>query len=98
MRTTRDGDAAIIQLSGELDMASCPELEAAIRDAEESEIGAVVIDLRELEFMDSVSLSLLLDAQKRSKTDGGRLSFIAPEQEEVIRLLAITRTAETLLN
>jgi anti-sigma B factor antagonist len=89
--TERNGDSVTIALSGELDLASTEELDQAVRDCEETEIGGIVVDLTNVSFIDSSGLGALIKAQQRM---GGRLRFVPSRHEAVTRLLAITRTEE----
>jgi anti-sigma B factor antagonist len=96
IRRSDDGDpvgTVAIALSGELDLASAEELDLAIRDAEETDAGWIVIDLSEVAFVDSTGLSVLLHAKKRSD---GRLSYIPSDHDAVTRLLELTGTIEIL--
>jgi anti-sigma B factor antagonist len=92
--TRRDGDSVTIALDGELDLVTGTKLDAAIRDAEESEIGAIVLDLSELSFVDSTGLKFLLEADARNRADGNRLTFVPPEHPGVKKLLAVTGTTK----
>jgi anti-anti-sigma factor len=88
----RHGDfvpIAHIALSGELDMASADELDAVIRQAEETEVERIVVDLSHVSFMDSTGLSLLLAAKGRND---GRLHYIPSCHDSVTRLLQVTGT------
>jgi anti-sigma B factor antagonist len=58
---------------GELDIVSAPELEAVLA----AQTGAVIVDLRNLRFIDASGLRILLQAQARSRQDGDNLRFIA---------------------
>lgn len=91
--TLRDGDAAVIVLTGELDLAVAGELDAAIRDAEGAPIGRIIVDLSQITFVDSTGLSVLLAAKKRVN---GRLSISPSNHDAVTRLLELTRTTEIL--
>ena len=53
---------------GELDLASAPALEQALHDAEASPSGRVVLDFEALEFIDSMGIHLLVQAEKRAQT------------------------------
>lgn len=59
-----DDGTVVIALTGELDMASAPELEEAIDRAIASAARSVIVDLRQLEFMDSTGIRLLVAAHK----------------------------------
>jgi anti-anti-sigma factor len=59
----------------------------AIRDAEQSATGWIVIDLEDLTFLDSTGLGVLLQAPRRATENGDRLRFICSRHEQVTRLL-----------
>jgi anti-sigma B factor antagonist len=82
-----------IALSGELDLASAGGLDAAIRNAVETDIGRIVVDLSGVSSIDSAGLSVLLGAKKRSD---GRLRYVPSNHEAVTRLLELTGTIEML--
>jgi anti-sigma B factor antagonist len=94
IRTRPESSETIIAVSGELDLASADQLDRAIREAEESETGWIVIDLGDLSFMDSTGLNILLEASRRSSENGNRLRFVRSRHEQVTRLLSITETTE----
>jgi anti-anti-sigma factor len=94
IETTRAGPALLLRLSGELDMASVEKLEEAISVAEESTAREIVIDLGELEFMDSCGLRVLLRAYTRTRQDGQRLKFVPSSHDAVTQLIAVTGTSE----
>ena len=57
---------------GELDVATAHELEAVLA----MQSGKVVVDLRELSFIDLAGLRMLLEADARSRQNGMKLCFI----------------------
>ena len=92
--TTRvGGEERLVKLSGELDLAAADalreELEAADRDPADS----ILIDLRELRFVDSTGLSVLYEAVERSNGDGQRIRFTesSPEVARTLRLTGLDR-------
>ena len=88
INTRRYGDlATYIALLGELDLASADDLDAVIRDAEETDVGRIVVDLSGVSFIDSVCLNALLSAKQRSD---GRLRYIPSCHDAVTRLLQVT--------
>lgn len=93
MRT--EGRAAIIAVRGELDLATSPELEAQLRKVWDSGNEQLVIDLRELEFMDSTGLSIIVMAHQRLSDEGRQLSIVRGSQQ-VQRLLDLTGVSERL--
>ena len=57
VQSVQVGDDLCVLVSGELDLASADKLEEAIRVAEKTTAQAIVIDLTNLQFMDSRGLS-----------------------------------------
>lgn len=90
------GVAEIIELGGELDLASAPvvagRVDALRRDGRRAR---VVVDLSELEFCDSTGLRALIGAAAEIRAAGGRL-VVSVGEGNVARLLAITGAAEWL--
>ena len=68
--------ATTIAVSGELDMATAPILEEQLVRAESDGTTALLIDLRELTFMDSTGLHAFLAARNRAETNGRQLLLI----------------------
>jgi anti-anti-sigma factor len=89
------GDLAVVTLSGELDLASSPALAEELERLATSGPTRVVLDLRELEFMDSTGLSTLAVAQAQLKQNGQRLTVVRGTAQ-VQRLLELTGVADRL--
>jgi anti-sigma B factor antagonist len=70
----RDGHL-LVTLRGELDLATAPEVEAVV--VERVRDGAhVVLDLRELEFMDSSGVRVIVAAHGAAQDGDGRLTIV----------------------
>ena len=94
IRSKHEGDAVSVAVAGEIDLSTADQLDAAIREAEETETNRIVVDLSDLSFVDSTGLGVLLDAINRSRRNGNRLSFVLSKHEAVVRLLDLTCTTE----
>jgi anti-sigma B factor antagonist len=94
IKSMREGGSVTVAVAGEIDLSTADQLDDAIRQAEKTEISRIVVDLSSLTFVDSTGLSVLLEAIKRTRRDGNRLSFIPSKHEAVTRLLALTGTTE----
>jgi anti-anti-sigma factor len=68
------GTSAVLALSGELDVASSPMLEAELIRAADREF--VIVDLRELEFIDSTGLGTLVRAYQQAQEAGRRFALV----------------------
>jgi anti-sigma B factor antagonist len=88
-RTQQLGDATVVAFAGELDIASegpaTEALEAALADG-----GLLVADLRELTFLDSTGVRVLLTAHLHAHKIGMRFG-VARADGMVRRLLEVTR-------
>ena len=71
----RTEDRVVVVLRGELDANSEPEASAALAAATE-DAGAVAVDLRGLDFIDSSGLKLVLAADRRLRERGVAFSVI----------------------
>jgi anti-sigma B factor antagonist len=89
------GAATVIAVSGELDLASSPALQEELERATASGTPMLIIDLRELDFMDSTGLSVLVRAHQRIEEQGRQLAMVRGPQQ-VQRLLSLTGVADRL--
>jgi anti-sigma B factor antagonist len=89
----RPGSTVLI-VRGELDMASSPQLAAALKRLDPGS-RAVLLDLSRLEFIDVTGLRVLLDAQERARRAGVALRVVKANRG-VRKLLKLTRTMELL--
>ncbi|HEU5156561.1 MAG TPA: STAS domain-containing protein [Streptosporangiaceae bacterium] len=88
--TTQEIDGhAVVRLKGELDIATVDYLRDDLRKARHSYGEHVVLDLTELDFMDSQGLSVIVACQKAATAAGGSLALVAP-RPIVRRTLEIT--------
>lgn len=90
-----EGQRVVLQLDGELDLASVPALEDAMASATLDDIAELVLDLRGLEFIDSTGLRAILLQDKRS-TERGQTFALVRGSEQVQRLLDLTHLNEHL--
>jgi anti-sigma B factor antagonist len=90
-----DGDRATVALRGELDLAGVDRARQAIEQAEAGDASLLVLDLSQLEFIDSTGLEVVLRAARRAHDDGRRLIVQRPSRY-VRRLLEITAIDQSL--
>ncbi len=95
VETHTTGRITTLTLSGELDLLSSPALEQELERAHASDCDVILLDLRELEFMDSTGLHVLVDAHQREQ-DAGRSLVLTKPSEQVQRLLDLTGVAELI--
>jgi anti-sigma B factor antagonist len=89
------GDAAVVHLRGEHDMATIDLVQRALEAAERDEPSLLVIDLSECRFADSTILRALLLAHGRASTAGRALRIVTLPDSGIARLLAITELSDS---
>jgi anti-anti-sigma factor len=95
VKTDDDAQAVVIRVTGELDLASSPALEQELERGAAAGAQLVIVDLRQLEFMDSTGLSVLVRAHQRATENGQRFGVVKGPQQ-VQRLLSLTGVADRL--
>ena len=70
VQTRPDRDRVILEVRGELDMASVGSLQAALDELRGNGWERIVLDVRELTFIDSSGLALLLDTDRAARRSG----------------------------
>ena len=87
--TTPGSDRYVITVSGEVDLASSPELDTAIIAAIESGATSVAIDLADVSFMDSSGLGVIVRGLKRCREADKDLDLVITN-ERVLKVFGIT--------
>ena len=95
LRTERNEDAQVIALAGELDLDGAHRVSQELQRAEAAKVRRIVLDLSDLEFIDSNGIRLIVEADARSRTEGGRLELIRGPRP-VHRVFELTGTSERL--
>lgn len=92
---TDDGPgAATVHVAGELDLATASTLSRVLAHAQ-LHADQVTLDLRELDFMDSAGMHLIVDATGRARALGGHLTIVRGPAA-VHRTLTLTQATDLL--
>jgi anti-sigma B factor antagonist len=78
MRVVEDGLNALVALAGELDIASAPAVRACLLQLDGRGRRNIVIDLADVEFIDSTSIGVLVGGLKRCRAHDGDLRLVSP--------------------
>lgn len=90
VRERRVGGITVVELSGELDLFTTPRLSARLDALTVQPRPSLVLDLRELAFMDCGALSALCRVRSRIVARDGRLCVVT-NRPHILRLLQMTR-------
>jgi anti-sigma B factor antagonist len=84
----RQGDACVVKLGGELDLYNAQQVREALAEATADSPQRIVVDLGEVEFIDSTALGVLIEA--RTRLDNSHAFLLAAPGLETRRALEIS--------
>jgi anti-anti-sigma factor len=73
---SREGDTTLVRVHGELDVATVPSLESELASLMAGGTRSVVLDLRELDFIDVAGLRLALRLEGLAQLNGVRFALV----------------------
>lgn len=93
MLVTEQEGAPVVAVSGEVDLHAVPRFRAAMQDAESKADGdglLILVDLSEVEFMDSSGLGVLIGHHRELEETGGELRIVAGDAAmKILRLTSL---------
>jgi anti-sigma B factor antagonist len=87
--TVRLGDVPVVTVAGEIDVTSAPTLREALEAQTGEGVGVVVVDLRQVSFLDSTALGVLVAAHKERREHDGELR-LAVDEPRILKVFEIT--------
>jgi len=90
-----DGWLQSIRVDGELDAYTAPELMEAVTQILDQGAAWLVIDLRQVDYIDSVGLGILIGGAKRAGEKNGDMA-VACGKPNVVRVFEVSGTAQLL--
>jgi anti-anti-sigma factor len=88
--------ATVITLGGEFDVVCADSFKRRFAEATEDEPAHVVVDVRDLTFIDSTALSLLLRVNEMSQDRGFTLWIVSTEDDPPGKIFRLTGTHTVL--
>ena len=95
MRAECSGDVGRLTITGELDIATAPQVEEAAGAMLGEGVSELRIDLRDLTFIDSSGLRVLIALNNRATSEGWKLSLVRPSDRSM-SVFQITGADENL--
>lgn len=83
----------ILQIVGDIDIATLPQFQRAVRDGLGEENHSLIFDFSTVDFADAVALGVVLEAIKKTQLRRGRLAVVDPSPP-VHRELELSRLEE----
>ena len=94
IKISKDSVKTVFLIEGRLDTTSAPELENAI-NAEGDALKSLIIDFKEINYISSAGLRVLLTAQKKMNAQGSM--ELVNVSEEVMDIFEMTGFADILV-
>jgi anti-sigma B factor antagonist len=92
LQVTTSGGSTVVEVAGEIDVASAPELRHCLHQRIDGGARRLVVDLRQVDLIDSMGLGVLMGAKRRLLAKGhhdGPLHLVVAEGL-VLRVLGVT--------
>src|SRR3954465_11158835 len=96
VRETDVDGVRLLEVFGELDLATAPKLCSLLDAARTQRVKRVVVDLTGVDFCDSTGLRALLGASTELRVGGGRLAIACMPGGPVARLFDLVGARESL--
>jgi anti-anti-sigma factor len=92
-----DGETQLVEASGELDLATAPDLGARLSSALDHGRIFIVVDLTQVSFLDSTALNVLVAAHRRAEMAGGAITLtgIAPNIHRILKITGLDSVLNT---
>lgn len=90
VRIERSGEGCTVAVRGEMDRANAATLAAELERFEGDAVATLVLDLSELEFIDSTGIAVLVAVHRRRGDGRERLRLIRSRALEVQRVMEVT--------
>jgi anti-sigma B factor antagonist len=84
-----DARTVVVAIHGDADLHIAPELKNRLGEVIDDGPSAIVLDLSDATFLDSMALGVLLGAMKRLRAKGGRFRVVVP-RAEIRRIFEMT--------
>ena len=95
--TTRDaGGKTIVAVGGEIDVYTAPKLRDKITELVADGVYDIVIDMEEVEFLDSTGLGVLVGGLKKVRAHDGSLQLVCT-QDRLLKIFRITGLAKVFV-
>ena len=89
LTTRQDGGTTVVEIAGEIDVYTAPQLRSQLLDASAAGNADLVLDMTGVTFLDSTGLGILVGARRRAVEAGGDLRLVVAHSA-VLKIFRIT--------
>jgi anti-sigma B factor antagonist len=91
--TRWSADGPVVRVAGELDIATAPRFREAVHRALEGRSRRLILDVEDLDFIDSTALGVIVSAVKGMAARDGAVAVLFPSRS-ILRVLEMTGLAD----
>ncbi len=99
MQFSTHRQAVVAQVSGEIDLSNVENIERALVEATPNHLLTLVLDLTDLDYLDSAGIQLIYKLRENLRARGQRLRLVIPSTSpanDALRLAGVKRHVETI--
>jgi anti-sigma B factor antagonist len=89
LKTDTVGDRTVVRVGGEIDVYTAPKLREQLIDLVAAGNYHLVVDMENVDFLDSTGLGVLVGGLKRVRAHDGSLELVC-SQERILKIFRIT--------
>lgn len=89
LQTRTEGDRTVVTVGGEIDVYTAPKLREQLVELVSNGSYDIVVDMEQVEFLDSTGLGVLVGGLKRVRAHEGSLRLVCT-QERILKIFRIT--------
>lgn len=93
LSTRSEGGRTVIEVGGEIDVYTAPRLREQLTELVDSGRYDIVVDMSDVEFLDSTGLGVLVGGLKRVRTHEGSMHLVCTHERilKIFRITGLTR-------
>ena len=96
LSTRTEGDRTIVEVGGEIDVYTAPKLRDKLSELVATGSYDIVVDMHEVEFLDSTGLGVLVGGLKKVRAHDGSLRLVC-NQDRLLKIFRITGLAKVFV-
>jgi anti-sigma B factor antagonist len=96
LNTRKVDDRSIVEVGGEIDVYTAPKLREALIELVQSGSYHIVVDMEQVDFLDSTGLGVLVGGLKRVRSHDGSMALVCTQERllKIFRITGLTRVFE----
>jgi anti-sigma B factor antagonist len=96
LNTRTVDDRTVIEVGGEIDVYTAPKLREALMALVQGGTYNIVVDMEQVEFLDSTGLGVLVGGLKRVRSHDGSMTLVCTQERllKIFRITGLTRVFE----